>query len=105
MYAVERDTFIKADTKKMDARAITAMQRTWDYVAEDCFVNDQGEFDESIKYRRSEVLELVLDADRMTSMPEADVEAARYAVWVHRYHPAHWSRLSKQAFPYSWYGV
>jgi len=40
------------------------VERTWDAVASDMFINEDGEFDPSMTFSRADVVEVSLDADR-----------------------------------------
>jgi hypothetical protein len=79
------------------------MNKTWDAIAGDCLVDDNGRADEHMSIPRSSVLELVLDADHMATYG-GDGDAAAYTIMVKHYHPTHWKRLLKLAFPYTKYG-
>ena len=102
MYDVEENTF-PGVSEELDKRAGMAANRTWDAIGGDCLVNDDGEYDESIVLKRSDVLELVRDANHMETYG-GDKEAARYFVWVSRYHPAYYKKLIKKVFPFERYG-
>ena len=54
---------VKDLDKNMIDRIIRALQRTWDYVASDCFVDNLGNDDPSITYKREEVFEIACDAN------------------------------------------
>jgi len=100
MYDVDKDSY-PGKSEELDQRAVYAMSTTWDRIADDCFFDDCGQSDESKTMRRSEVLELVLDADRMAT---EDADAARYTIWLSRFNKAHFDRVVKMAFPYKTYG-
>lgn len=44
----------------------------WNTIAEDMFVNDEGETDPSIVYKNTDVVELSLDADRWRGRTDHD---------------------------------
>lgn len=102
MYAVSPDSFPNI-SEEMDQRACRAMIRTWDAIAFDVLVDDEGKYDESKSIRRRDVVELVLDANHMETFGE-DFEAANYVIWLNRFKPTHYKKLIKQAFPFQWYG-
>lgn len=99
MYDVQPYSFTFDPVK--DKSAASLMNDTWNYIAGDCFVGDDGEVDESMTMTREDVVELVMDADRMTHSYNGDMEVAAYAVWAHRYHEDHFQQeIVKKAFPY-----
>lgn len=103
MYDVSPDTFPNI-SEEMDQRACQAMNRTWDVIGFDLLVNEEtGKTDYSKTLPRKHVIELVLDADHMSTYGD-DFEAANYTIWVSRYKPTHYKRLTKRAFPYARYG-
>ena len=64
--------------KDMKKRMERMARRTWDQIAGDCLVNEDGIPDESISMPRDDVMEIVCDADHM-SMYGNDKEA--YEAW------------------------
>ena len=102
MYDVEKDTF-HGISEEMDKRACTAADITWQAIAPDLLVDDRGRYDESKSMRRSEVIEIVRDANHMETYGE-DFDAARYLIWVSRFHKTHYKELIKRIFPFKWYG-
>ena len=102
MYDVKPDTFPDISTE-MDKRAISALNHTWDAIAYDILVDDNGKYDESKSIRRNEVVELVQDANHMETYG-GDFDAACYVIWLSRFKPTYYKRFIKQAFPFQWYG-
>jgi len=95
MYDVTAESFFLS--KEMDDRACAAMRCTWDAIAADVLELSDGNM------TRDEVLEMVLDADRMTMYGD-DNKAAEYTFMVMRYYKTYWKTLGIQAFPYENYG-
>jgi len=54
-----------------------AAYRAWDYIAEDCFVDEYGNHDGSIIYTRKEVVEMATDANRMVTCGGLTIEEER----------------------------
>jgi hypothetical protein len=102
MYDVKEDSF-PGVSKELDDRAGIAANRTWDSIGYDCLVNDMGEPDESAVMSREDVLEIVRDANHMETFG-GDEEAARYFIWVSRFHPEHYKKVVKRFFPFERYG-
>lgn len=51
--------------KEFEERVIQAANRAWDYIADDCFVDDWGRHNRSVTYTWKEVVEMAVDANRM----------------------------------------
>jgi hypothetical protein len=86
---------------EMQERIKRAALRVWDYIAADCLVNEEGEPDESVHMHRDQVVELVIDADRLR-MYGGDEEAAE--VFYNKMgREARWN-LMRSAFNYETYG-
>ena len=64
--------------KEMKERMERMARRTWDQIAGDCLVNEDGEPDESVTLPRADVMEITCDADHM-EMYGRDKEA--YEAW------------------------
>lgn len=92
MYAVKKDSFkINPEMERMAADSII---RTWNNIAGDCF-----ECSDTLS--RAEVIELVMDANRLE---ENGMEAAAYAVWAKWYSPTSWKRIIKMSLSAKYYG-
>ena len=100
MYDVEKDSYPEF-SDDLNSRAKQAMQQTWDCIAGDMLVDEEGRPDESKTLTRDEVLEVVLDADRMA---DYDADAARYTIWLSRFHKEQYDRLVHSTFPYETFG-
>jgi hypothetical protein len=96
MYCVEKEDF--KPSPEFDKLAIDAMKETWDYIACDCF----EAFDCST-LKRSAVLEMVLDADRMR-YGDHTLDVCAYTICIKNHYPTHWKKvLLPGAFPYKTY--
>lgn len=102
MYDVGPNTFPNI-SEEMDKRACRAMNVTWQVIGCDLLVDDYGRPDNKKTIRRSEVAEVVQDANYMETYG-GDFEAANYTIWVSRYHPTYHKKLIKMAFPFERYG-
>jgi hypothetical protein len=102
MYDVKEDSF-PGVSEELDKRAGIAANRTWEAIGMDVLVNDEGKPDESAVMNREDVLEIVRDTNHMETFGEDD-EAAKYFVWVSRFHPEHYKKLIKRVFPFERYG-
>lgn len=102
MYDVQKDTFSNISVE-MDKRAISALNRTWDAIAFDVLVDDEGRYDERKCLPRSHVVELVRDCGHMEAYGD-DFDAACYVIWLSRYHKTYYKNFIKEAFPFRLYG-
>jgi len=102
MYDVKPDTF-SGISEEMDKRAIIALDRTWDTIAFDVLVDDEGKYDERKCLPRSHVVELVQDCGHMETYG-GDFDAACYVIWLSRFHKTYYKSFIKRAFPYKLYG-
>lgn len=105
MYDVKAEDFEPEDT--MDDLAVRAMDNCWQQIAGDCLVDDEGNADESMTLSRADVLDLILDGDRLAYVnggTDEDINIAGYVIAMKWYYPEHWWKLSRKAFPYDDYG-
>lgn len=86
---------IKTVDEEMKKRIIRAMSRTWDYIGCDLLSETEGDIPQS------EVIEVVLDADRVTMFGN-DKEAAK-VLYELSYNAM--KNLAKEAFPFKRYGI
>lgn len=95
-YDVVKDSFKATDD--MDARARKLMNRVWEVIASDCLELDSP-------MTRNDVVEVVLDADRLTSYSQTfeESETARYIIWLSRFNKTRFSRLCKTTFDSKYY--
>jgi hypothetical protein len=100
MYDVEKDSY-PGFSEQLDIRAKQALMSTWDRIACGMLVNEDGRPDERKSLTKEEELEVVLDADRMA---DHDPEAARYTIWLSRYHKERYDGVVHSAFPYETLG-
>jgi len=94
MYDVKQDSFTIDEA--LATNAVISMRMCWDSISSDCFIDENGEPDESITLTRDEVLELVFDAGRLE---DYGMNEARYLVWAKWYNINHFELLAKRAFP------
>lgn len=92
MYDVKKDTF--KICPEMESMAADSIIRTWNNIAGDCF-----ECSDTLS--RAEVIELVMDANRLE---DNGMEAAAYAIWAKWFSPTSWKRIIKMSLPYKSYG-
>jgi hypothetical protein len=78
----------------MKKRILRAMYRTWDYIGHDLLC-------ETGDISQAEVIEVVLDADRVTFFGD-DKEAARI---LYELSYPEMKKLAKEAFPFKRYGM
>jgi hypothetical protein len=85
---------IKDLDEDMKKRIIRAMSRTWDYIGHD-LLYETGDISQA------EVIEVVLDADRVTSHG-GDYDAAKT---LYELSYPEMKKLAKEAFPFKRYGI
>lgn len=85
---------IKTVDEEMKKRIIQAMYKTWNYIGCD-LISETGDLSQS------EVIEVVLDADRVTTFG-SDKEAAK-VLYELSYNAM--KTLAKEAFPFKRYGM
>lgn len=96
-------TFTGKD-KDMDERVKSMADQTWGIIGGD--VLDSLKFSDSKHketMKRSEVIEVVCDADYMFTHGD-DPEAYAYYMYLRDNHPKHRNKIMKEAFPYKTYG-
>lgn len=103
MYDVTKQSFDKV-TPEMNKEAAEAIRYVWGQIASDaceCFDRDYC--------TRAEMLELVLDADRLSShyayntTVEEALRIAQYVIWMKWHKPTAWKAFLKEFFPYKSY--
>lgn len=52
-------------TAELRARVVQALRDSWNYIGDDCYVDDNGRHDESVVFSRQEVADMAADAGRM----------------------------------------
>lgn len=102
MYDVVEDSF--QESTDLMKRSVQAMRLTWDRIAPDCLVDNNGRTDESKVLSREDVIELVLDSNRMEDDYVDDFEAACYAIWAKRFNESHYIEITREAFCSESYG-
>ena len=95
-YDVEKGSFKASDD--MDARARRLMNKVWWIIAYDCLELDSP-------MTRNDVVEVVLDANRLTSYSQTfeESETARYVIWLSRFNKTRFSRICKATFDSKYY--
>lgn len=88
---IQEDSFTEI-SEEMNKRVVAAINRTWDAIA-----SDYLELCEDGSCDREEMLEGVMDADRMDQYG-SDKEATSYCVWLSRFHKKEWQELCKKSF-------
>lgn len=100
MYDVDIDSY-SGFSNDLNYRAKQALCDTWNRIAGDMLVDEHGQPDETASMTKEEVLEVVLDADHMA---DSDADAARYIIWLKRFHTELFNTVVYNAFPYKTYG-
>ena len=85
---------LKSIDEDMKKRIIRAMTRTWEYIAHD-LLSETGDIPQA------EVIEVVLDADRVTSHG-GDYDAAKT---LYELSYASMKKIGREAFPFKRYGM
>ncbi len=80
---------------EMKKRIISAMNRTWNYVGHDLLAESDGDIPQA------EVIEVVLDADRVTSFGD-DKDAAKV---LYELSYTEMKKLAREVFPFKRYGL
>ena len=98
----------------MQLEILRAAQAVWDYIGYDCLqaLADEKKMDiNRVLYKRADVIELVLDADRLLDQlrrSRASAEASRlltYDARITKDERAAVDRVLLRAFPYDRYGM
>ena len=93
--------FTKVD-KEMDKRLQSLANHTWDIIGGD-ILNNLTECGEDALMKRSDVIEVVCDADYML-MHGDDHDAYSYFLFLSEKHRNHRNKVMKEAFPFKHYG-
>lgn len=88
MYDVTKDSFVIS--KEMDERAYYVMNDTWQTIGFDCLDLDPNFDLESFE-------EVILDANHLETYGQDD-EAAKYCVFLARFHSKHFGKLCKKVY-------
>jgi hypothetical protein len=92
-------------SKEMDDRLAVLANSTWDYIGSDMLQCVQESTGKS-SMKRSEVIEVVCDADYMLTngRGEKDQETYAYYIYLRDNNPKYLDKLMKKSFPYRTYG-
>lgn len=91
------------EAELVDLRNI--IERTWNTIASDLFYNDEGKYDESITYKRGDVVEIALDAGRWEEYANEDEKAAIKKLKDLGWQSDAFNEVTNQALPYETYGA
>ena len=100
----ERAKTFTGKDKEMDDRVKTMADQTWSAIGGDILDSlkfSGGKYKQTMS--RSEVIEVVCDADYMLSHGD-DPEAYAYYIYLRDNHPKYKYKIMKEAFPYKTYG-
>lgn len=90
------------DKDKSEFRRL--IDKSWSYIAEDCFVDDNGEPDIDKSFSRDDMLELTLDKIEMCLSTEEYLEYKRLRQMMPEYRSKEWEKLVQEVFTCDWYG-
>ena len=99
----ERAKQFTGKSEEMDKRLMRMAACTWDTIAGDCLVDNDGNPAYNKSIPRSHVIDIVSDADYMF-MHGNDPEAYAYFMYLSENNRKHRDKIMKQAFPYKRYG-
>jgi hypothetical protein len=88
---------------EMDKRLIRIANMTWDYIGDDTLNCVRDNNPKRTCMKRSEVIEVVCDADYMLTNGR-DKEAYAYYLYLRDNHEKHLAKVMKEAFPCKTYG-
>ena len=102
MYDVKQDSFSGED-KELAETAYWIMNQVWNYIGYDV-LELLGR-----SASRAEMLEMVLDADRMMTCARSDdkekqLKACQYVIWMEHHNNKLWKKFLREKFPFKRYG-
>lgn len=98
MYDVTKESFAINPILRSDA--IAGIRNCWQSIGHEFLVNEDGEPDETVVMDRNEVIECVLDANRLESFT-ATIDAAAYAIWAKWHNRNEWKLIVNTALPFA----
>jgi predicted aconitase len=90
-------------SKELDKRLKKAAYQTWMNIGEDILASVQ-QFDGRTEMKRTDVIEVVSDADHMLTHGNDD-EAYAYFLYLNSDHREHLDKIMKEAFPFKYYCI